>query len=254
MGSTLYNYDKYLDDNIDFLFNHEIIEYDLQRAGLNISRYFKLLPDNDINTIASMPKHYGDVRLGLMQKNDKEFAKLLSEGFKNARKIFFEANELNDFDVLSIKKDAIFLLKGVKYQEFDNLNFRIKNKYTSYIKIGKVEVYYNQGNIDVKGINDEILKDHRLGMLRFFNEYFKMMETDSKENTAKFLREFSEEYRNMELPSEFYREFNANSLYRTNMTLDDKTIYMKDTKDLTRIEIGYNYKNILIPLISSVLV
>ena len=44
----LYKRSIYLNRDIDYLFNSEIIEYDIQEAGFNIIKYFKLLSESEI--------------------------------------------------------------------------------------------------------------------------------------------------------------------------------------------------------------
>ena len=127
---SLYEKTLYLNKDIDYLFNCEIREYDMQEAGFNLCKEFKLLPDKTIQYLNTLDKNQRHIQIGVYQKN-KEFANKLKEAFILARKRFFEANELDDTDILAIKKDAIFVIKknciNQKLSEF--INFRPKNQY-----------------------------------------------------------------------------------------------------------------------------
>ena len=248
MISKLYENDKYLNKNIEYIFGNEIIEYDLKSAGFNILCYFNLISDDMKRKLSNMGRKERQIHIGLMQRDNKEFANKLSNGFKEARRMFFEANNISDLDVLSIKKDAIFIMKPCKYTKFDNLIFDIKNKYTSYLYLNKYEFLYNKYKIDIKGIDDEKVVLHNDGFLLFMKDYFMYKENMSDDYVRKFIIDFAKDYKEKELPLEFYRELDINSLYKTNMTFNSKVIYLADTTDIDIVDISYNYLNYVIPL------
>lgn len=253
----LYEKDLYLNKNIECLINYGIYEYDIKQAGYNITKYYKLLPDDKIKTLTALSKENKHVRIGLYQRNDKSYRDNLKQGFKNIRKEFFEANEIKNADILSIKKDAIFLTKPVKQTEFGNVEFIKKHKYTSYFYLNNMEYYYNSKNktIDVKGIEDAKLKLHKDYMLSALQDIFKLLETDNEE-AIKFLMDFANEYKTMQLPIEFYRELNPISCYKTDIHLnnENQVLYFNDLSEDTiiyssHIDISYNYLNVIMPLI-----
>ena len=110
MTSELYKRSLYLNKNIDYLFGVDICEYDIESAGLNIIKYYGLLPQDRITYLEGMSKEARNKQIGIYQRDDSVFKEALSEGFVNIRKEFFELNEIEDDDILSIKKDAIFTL------------------------------------------------------------------------------------------------------------------------------------------------
>lgn len=246
--SRLYENDKYLNKDIEYIFGNEIIEYDLKSAGFNILCYFNLIPDSMKNKLSNMGKKERQIQIGLMQRNSKEFANKLSNGFKEARKLFFEANNIGDLDILSIKKDAIFTLKPCRNVRFGNLFFDTKNKYTSYLYLNKLEFLYNEHTIDIKGIDDNNVSMHKEGFLLFLKDYFMYKENMTNDYVRKFIIDFAKDYKEKELPIEFYRELNTNSLYKTNLTFNKMDIYLADTTDIDVVDISYNYLNYVIPL------
>ncbi len=174
----LYERHNYTNKNIDFIISTEIIEYDMVSAGLNICKEFKLIPEDAIRELEELPKKLRVIRLGLYQKTHKELVKQINEGFKEARKRFFEANNITNDDVISIKKDAIFVTKRCKVKQFGYLKFEEKNVYTSYYRLDDKEFYFNnKKGIDIKGISDDLLSYHSDYMLKFLHRFFYMNET-----------------------------------------------------------------------------
>ena len=94
-----------------FEVNSSIIEWDMKRAGLNLIKEFKLLPENLILELEDMPKKDADIKIGKLQIKDKEFSKNLEKAFTDVMNHFLEVNNIDkEFDVLSIKKDACFVI------------------------------------------------------------------------------------------------------------------------------------------------
>lgn len=258
--SKLWTKDKYTDDDIAYIVNNQIIEYDMKSAGLNMTKEFNLLPEKDrylIERWEQMPKYQRNVHIGLYEKEHPEFKKAKKESFARARRLFFIANNIEDHEVLSIKKDAIFLLREASELEFGAIKFVPKNEYSDYIILNGIEVYHSKGIIDVKGIGDDVLLRHRdcwiEALVYIFN---KMKLTNGREEVALFLKDLMYEYKTLDLPIGFYREFNKSSTYLSNMVLDGKAIeYLDLPEEVTiyDININYNILNVIIPLINMVL-
>lgn len=252
----LYERHNYLNKSIDYLISTEIIEYDMVSAGLNICKEFKLLPEKDIEELSQLPKNVRVVRLGLLQKQNKNLVRDMNDGFKKARQLFFEANELKDDEVLSIKKDAIFVIRRCRVKEFGSIKFEQKNIYTSYYRLNDIEFYFNnRTGIDVKGINDSLLELHRNYMIKFLHRFFYMNETSNRKNIIKFLNEFTYNYKTKELPIGFYRELNRESAFRTGERINGQCIGLMSVshKDFDMVDISYNYFKYLVPLINILL-
>ena len=248
--STLYQRHKYLNKDVEYIISREIIEYDIQSAGFNIIKKFRLLDDHKIRHLDTLGKKQRQIQIGLYQKENKELKKTLNEKFVEVRKWFFENNDIQDDDILSIKKDAIITTKRCLETEFDNIRFVEKNIYTSYYYLNNLELYYNKDTVDVKGVSDELLELHKEYMMDFLYNFFKMMEISKRKKVIELLKDFAYYYKKRQLDIGYYRELNNQSLYKLNQKFFGEKVGVKYTKDIDNIDIGYNYMNYVVPLIS----
>ena len=227
---NLYQKTLYLNKDLPYLFNCEIIEYDMKRAGLSLiqSKLFKLrdyVGEKKIKELEFMGKEECNKEIGVMQKN-KEF----------------------------VKKDAIFIInKRCEHCIFDTINFRIKNVYYGYMYLNKCEFYYkdSMSPIDVKGIDDEILQAHQDYMLDFIRDVFTLANNQDIESIQSHLLKFISAYRSLNLDKEYYRNLNSTSLF-TYIDPESGPMEVKgiDEDDIDKLDISYNYFNYIIPIIS----
>lgn len=254
MASELYKKNHFTNQNIPYLFNTEITEYDMKDAGFSITREFQLLPDDVIKSLIPIAKEKRKKKLGLIQRDDASYREATKKGFERARKLFFEENDLDDSDIIAIKKDAIFTSKRCNKQQIGKyLLFREKNHYTSFIQLRKdFEIYYNPTQIDVKGISDDMIKYHDHYLLDFIRKFFEMMETEDEATVLRYLKRFSNKYKRRELEVGFYREFNAKSelIIVGDYSLEDFENY-DDIKEY--LDIRYNYYEVLMKFIQILL-
>jgi hypothetical protein len=232
-----YDYHKstWLNPNIEYIFNDEIIEYDIRDAGFSLIKQHHLLPDEKIRGLEKLGK--GDERhiaIGKLQRDDKQLALALTEKFAEIRMIFINSNELTDNDIVSVKKDAIYTIGTCNRLKFDMVHFIPKNQYSSYIRFANIqnlEVYYNSDKIDIKGMGDGAVNRHRLYMMQFFNTIIPLIESHNP-RAKRFIIKFIDDYKYHKLDDEYYVEFN-------NLSRDYNPIF--------------NYRNIVLPICQIIL-
>lgn len=257
--SELYKRDTYLDKTVDLLTNQTIIEYDLKSANTSLCREYKLLPTDKIKQIERMGREDRVKTIGKLMRKDKAFKEGLKAAFVDARRRFFDYNDITDGDILAIKKDAIFCLKEVPYAEFGELRFSSKHRYTSFLRLDRLEFYYSsQGasigmrtQLDVKGINDDKLKKHDDYMMDFFRVLFRHLEISEKPTQIGYVRRFIDKYKLRKLDIGYYREFNADSVIRLigrEETYDEEVFIPGEDKH-SILDIDYNFFNILLPIV-----
>lgn len=225
----------WLNPNIEYLFNDDIIEYDIHDAGFSLIQQYQLLPPEKIKELERIPKGIQrHIQVGVLQRDDKEFSKRLTDKFIEVRALFMMMNQLKDDSIISVKKDAIYTIGKVKRTTFGKVKFMEKNHYSSYIRfpdITNLELYYGENGIDVKGMGDAAVNRHRLYMLEFLRKSIKSIEEQDSSVKRKFMRFFNQ-YKFDELDEEFYIEFN-------NVSRDQNKLF--------------NYANLLIPLLKIIM-
>ena len=249
LKSKLYERTLYLNKEIDYLFNCEIREYDLKSAGLNLIKYFKLLPQDKIDYLSKMDKVERNKEIGMLQKN-KDFAKVLKDAFTEARRMFFDANNIEDYEVLSVKKDAIFIIRKLCFNNtFGDLEFRVKNQYLGYMHLNNKEFYYTDPEtpLDVKGFGADVEYYHGEYMLDFIRDVFTNAIYCSRLDAIRELTKFVSAYRHKYLDYGYYRMLDEEMYY--DVIDDGERFKVKDVEsDDVNIDITYNYFKYIIPI------
>ena len=218
--SDLYKKTLYIAD-IDFLINNTIYEYDLAKANISILRQANVITESFYQEMLNADRMTRQVTIGKLYRNNETIRTTLDNGFIEARRLLFDSNNIEDKDVLSIKKDAVFVLKRLSNTKFyEYLDFKEKNLYTSYYKISsqKKELYYSkhpvtgEEKLDVKGINDESLIYHKDYMIEFLLVLFETVQIDIVDAIG-MMNRFMEMYKAKQLQPGFYRNFNTESKY-----------------------------------------
>ena len=245
-------------------YNAEIIEWDIKSGNTSMMEAYNLYPYEKILKINNLPKDKRNRTVGYIMQKDKVFAKNLESSFNITVENFLKCNGLDyDFDVLSIKRDAVFVINhDIKESHFipriDGsyvINFVPKNYYHGALLLKDYEFYLrNDDRIDIKGINDEEYNLHEKGMLLFIKEVFKRLETRAKIDVHDYMSAFIKAYKHKQLPFEYYREFCPRGGFRVNFGDDIGIFDYLNEEDLIDLDISYNYKNIILPLLENLVI
>ena len=95
---------------VPYLIAHHIYEYDIQKANISVLRELNLIDEDYYQRLYKLPRMQRQVEIGYLIKYTDGLSDKLSEGIASFRKSFFEANNIEDEDILSIKNDAIFVI------------------------------------------------------------------------------------------------------------------------------------------------
>lgn len=257
MGSRFYIKDNLLNPLYKYIVSGNIREYDISKANINILLSIGIITEDQYRYYYDLPKQRRAIEVGWLQK-DKTIAKALSNGFTTYRQKFFEANDIEDHEVLTIKKDAVYLINKIpQVCKFDNVEFIMKNHYTSFYSYNHFEFYYyyekanNIELLDIKGIADEQLILHNAYLLDFLKFIFNEAQTQSIDTVIKEFSEFLNMYVSKELELGYYRELNPMSQFRllgtkiTSFMAD----YLQNDFDRSFIDIQFN-ENLLKTLLA----
>ena len=216
-------YDKiFFTAPIDYIISSYIREYDIRKANANILFMKGAISKEKYDHLLNLDSNSRYIEVGLLQKDNPDISTCLKEGIKEMRHLFLTSNNLTSNDILSIKNDAVFLINKIPMiTKFGNIEFVNKNVYTSFYKLsgGKIEIYYlydmvnNIEHIDIKGIKDWKIVQHKDYFLEFLLVLFNSAQIESLKDTIDILITFYESYLKLELDIGYYRQFDAESLF-----------------------------------------
>jgi len=251
--SSVFEVDKYTTP-VTHIISEYIREYDIAKANINILLYKGLITQTQFNKLYNLPGEERKRIVGCMQRDNKTVNQGLQKGFYEARKMFYEANNINEYEILSVKKDAIFLINKIpSVTSFGNIQFIEKNIYTSFYMLGGLELYYFYDSItkveklDVKGISYNMLDIHKDWMLDLLMYIFGTAQEYPSKHIVNLISNISEQYLTGELGVNCFREFNNRSLFRTKIVINGERMYLtclNPKVQVKDIDPAYNY-NIL---------
>lgn len=232
-----------------------IYEYDIRSANVSALRWSGLFPEEHLDILEGLPKMDREVAVGKMIRSNKKFQSIIYKGIFQARERLFRYNHIQDDDVLSIKNDAVFIVgKNLKECKFGPMEFRKKNQYAAFMRLDKLELYYDKRHrtVDIKGVRDEVLEneDHKEGMIQLFVSVMNYLVMDQRPRLREYLIDFVHDYKNLKLPYQYYRELNRDNCYRTKYELTGYAFNLDqiDQNQVHEINIAYNYLRFVLPL------
>ena len=232
-----------------FIHNNDVVEWDIHSANTSLMSYYNLQPEKVIHKILGMAKSQRVIAVGKLMRKDREFAKNLEQSFNKIVQEFMDTNQLTWDDIVSVKKDAVFVKNHkITQSDFGDVHFIPKNQYKHVLLLPKYEFYLSDKAIDVKGIPDEKLPLHENGMLYFVRNVMSLASNPMKLHS--FFREYVEAYKQKELDYDAYREFNSDSLFKIlgEYPMDSETLLDDEIDDL---DISFNYMNVVLPTIQA---
>ena len=234
--------------NLGYLFNQYIREYDISKANINILLAKGVIDQQLYNKLYNADRMTRQVYIGKMIRDDERVQEKLSEGLIEYKQKFFEANNITDSDIISIKNDAIFVLNKIpQVLNFDNVTFVPKNTYTSFMRLRELEVYYgyNFGNevIDIKGIKDTDLEMYHMAFLNVIVSFLNSIQRGGAKAALDYITTIINQYVNLELPIDYYRRFSSYNDFSINgITTAYGITWLPDTiENKKSIDISYNF-------------
>ena len=216
------NKTNYLKD-INYLINRQIYEYDISKANINILLRANSITQDEYDKLLNSSREVRQKAIGIKILKDSNIYNIINQGIKEMRTIFMTENNIYEDQILSAKNDALFIIdKKPMITKFDNIEFVLKNKYTSFFLANNLEFYYfidrinNVEKLHVKGMSDEALNKHNDYMVDFLKILFESIQMDINESVL-LLRSFYNQYINNLLDIGYYRNFDSISSYSINL-------------------------------------
>ena len=215
MVSSLWEKTNYVNPQIDYLKNVSITEYDISSAGMNILYDLNMITEDQFTTLRTMSKHNRVITIGYLLK-DPTMNTALSYGFEQARKVFIEKNGLEDASILSIKRDAFYLINkssGIDGKISDHIEFRKQKSFVSFMQINKKEHYldYTQtggSSLVTKGYTSVTREKQKSCWFQTLTEIMikDLLHTRKKDLFIDLLK-FKDAFLTYSLPEDYYRDF-----------------------------------------------
>ena len=208
----------------NFIFNGNIQEYDISKANINMLKAYGMISDEQFNNLFVSDKYIREKIVGEMEKENKELVKIIQNGIIEAKLALFEYNQIQNNEVVRIANDSVYINRPILLKQNVvpilsgyQINFALKNIFTSMIRLGKVLVFMNSTpngyNVDIKGISKEKHQYHQM-FLSFICNIMEMIERSTKEDVLRYYHDFYNAYINLDLSINYYREFKSTSCYR----------------------------------------
>ncbi len=231
----------------------------MREAGLTVIRADGLLPPGEIDFLERLPKSERSIAVGKLSgersrgREGPSLSELITRGIQLRVEAMLEANGIGTSDILSVKRDAVFVMgrPPSRLSFEDGTVFRIKNTYTSYARLGRVELYCvpRWKRWDVKGIGEERRSLHSEFTVQLAMDFLGMWQAGETKEAAATLQQFRGDYVGLRLPVGFYREFNAGSAFciragGSRFLVD----YAGEDFPRSDLDIVFNLRSVILPL------
>ena len=231
---------------IPYIFSSYIREYDIKKANISILYDEGVISKSEYEYLYSAKRIERQKYIGLLQKKDNKITETLKQGIIEAKRNLFLSNSIDSSNVLCIKNDAVYIIsRELQYTKFGNVEFIMKNQYTSFMNIMNIEFYYGYNRVDksetfdIKGLGKYFYL-HDAYMSDFICYILNSIENESIETVITDFKSFYEEYINKKLPIPYYREYNPQSMYSI-INTPFKVYYLENNDDnKNAIDISYN--------------
>ena len=236
--------------DVPMIISMNIFEYDIKQANINVLFALNLISEDEYNNLSLLPKQQREVIIGKKLQANSKLGDFLDCGITQAKSELINCNKIDSNQVVRVANDAMYIvanypLGNTSFKISDNSNHRVtfvlKNRFTSYIKLGFVLVFFaikenDDFVVDIKGINDKMLHLHS-NLLTFICTILFYLERSNKAMALSEYSKFYSDYVNLNLDINYYREFNASSCFRIKGS-EFGVLSFKD--DMRLLDINYN--------------
>ena len=237
---------------INCLIDVPIQVYDIRKANISVLREKGIITQSDYDSLYLADKMYREIFIGKLLGNDPSASKILADGIIDAKRLFFEANNIEDRDILEINNDAVYIIgsKSIKIQQFSHfIYFNQAESYTSFYNVKNIRFYYycNRINkteyLNPKGMAKSVIY-HEQYMIDFLKALFYTAQFEGIQKALELLSSFYSQYISRSLNIGFYRNLNSSSKFSIK-SFDRYADYQTDivtANMINLIDISYNEK------------
>lgn len=249
MTQTIYRKHNYTRRDVNYIKNTPITEYDMSNAGINILLTHGKFTKEFVDYLNTLDKLTKNITVGKILQEHPDWNKLMMEEFIKIRGEFMYLNNLEDSDILSIKKDAIFVInkKPKILQVHENYIFREKGVYDTYLNVRNKEFYINieKGTYDVKGFSKKVVDIQEDCFIDFIITCT-LLDKEDRFKLYQHIKNFRNDFLEYKLDKEFYYDLEEDG-YKYKYNKESIVFIVSPTppEDITLCNIDNNYKYIL---------
>ncbi|MBR6289217.1 MAG: hypothetical protein IKR19_07780 [Acholeplasmatales bacterium] len=247
--------DKYLEDILNSqtylsplrYISGRIVEYDMRSANISVLLQKGIIDIDLYNKLSRLNKQSREVEIGLMIKSDPTIYTELSKGIKEYKHKFCEANNIDSLQIVRVANDAMYINTSIDlpYTFFDQyIEFRIKSISNVMININKtlsfISFINDQVSVDIKGISADKYNLHANYMISIIATVSFYIERGNIEDALNYISNIIEDYINLKLDINYYREFNSDSLYVINVRGERMGVTSLSDEYKSILNIDYN--------------
>ena len=217
-----------------------IVEYDIKQANINMLYKYNVIDIDRYIYLSNLPKINREIIVGNMIKSNKDLYKIIQNGIKEAKLALFDNNSINEYEVIRIASDAVYVnrMVNLKVTKFDNVEFVIKSVSDCFLKLNNLLFFISfkdNINVDIKGLGDDYSIHEPLIsiIVNIINE----LQYAGVKQAMKTLESFIGDYLNRRLDVSYYRELSPGGNYR----VIGGEFFISNLPYLSKeIDIGYN--------------
>ena len=197
---------------------HEIFEYDISKANISILLQYGYISPQEFDMYSQMSRMQRQIAIGRLQQNPM-YSSAISRGFEEARKNLIISNNIKEDEIVSIKKDALYVMNRLNVTDFGNIHFTLRGTYSMFLICMGLEIYFfwdertDDYDIQIKGISDDKLYLHE-AFISIICDILRNVQKQDIQSAMIMISQIRGKYDSGELPTECYREFNSSSCYR----------------------------------------
>ena len=220
--SDLWSQIKYLAP-YSYILDTNIVEYDIEKANINVLRYNNAIDDETYRRLYNMPKLDREVTVGRMIRRNKDLSIILKNGIQDARHKLFSTLQLNSESILAIDNDAVFIIfngpssfSDIQINEL--VKFRVKGHFRSFYYLNKKQFFYtydpitNREGLNIKGVGDYGIEKGQ-GFIRLLCDIFYSNLSGGVRRAYDVSTAIYNDYIAKKYPMEYYRRLDSNAKF-----------------------------------------
>jgi len=240
-----------------------ISEYDISHAGA--TALYELKGREIFEYLMKLDKKTRNIKIGLMMKTEEGLSDKVNALMLKYLNLFIKENKIKNKELVYTTRDSVVVYNKIPMKMvFDHVEFSNKDgMYSTMFKIKNYTIFFDSmtGKVDIKGINDDIVRDSPF-IFDYLLNFLYIIESCQKNGDRKTFN-ILKNMRNTYLKSDsihIYRDILNNN--KLGVRYNNELIYLEldkgndeyDDNEDFKVAKDINYINFVIPIMRSVII